>query len=214
MDIQSFDINDFPKKTPPDLVAEIESVLKRMKLPVKYSQQKGKHHKLVFDPIAANEFISAKLGAKGWQKIDIPDAMSALGVDIDFGKQGIWGEAQFSNYPFFINNIVRASVIHKKGTALPPMGKVESVVIVTKCGMFDSANSSLYYEQAVEQLRFLDSEKMIPVPVRIIGLSVPRETRVAAQVVAYAGRTSRTVKSKEDIWCEIGSKGHVITKVE
>jgi hypothetical protein len=213
LNTDSFDINGFAATTPKKLVADIDAVLSEMLLPVKLSQQKGKEHKLVFDPIAANVFIIEKLNAKGWQKIDIPEEWSALGVDIDFGKQGVWGEAQFSNYPFFINNIVRASVIHKKGAVLPPMGKVDSVVIVTKCGMFDSANSSLYYEQAVEQLKFLDSEKMIPVPVRIVGLSVPREEKVKAVLTAYEGRTSRTVKSQTAIWCRIGADGHVIKKV-
>src|ERR1019366_6843692 len=65
---------------------------------------------------------------------------------------GLLGEAQFSNYPFFLNNIVRSSLLAMAKVKLEGQHTVRVVVVVAKARMFPSANSTLYYEQAEKQL--------------------------------------------------------------
>jgi hypothetical protein len=210
VNFQSYDINNFAGNAPAALVQEVEGVLKRLSLTVKLSGQAGKASLYVYDPIAANEFILTKLFAAGWQRIVIPPHWSALGKDIDAGKQGVWGEVQFSNYPFFINNVVRANAMFLAKQALPPMGQINSVVIVTKGKMFDAAQSTLNYEQAVAQLKLIAPQ--ISVPVRVYGLMVPHGTKVSATATKYKGETSRTVVSQAQISVTMQQGSTQITK--
>lgn len=211
MNFQTFEINNFAARAPAAQIEEVESVLKKLTLTVKLSGQAGKSSKYVFDPIAANGFITNGLFAKAWERIPIPSTWRPLGKDIDAGKLGVWGEIQFSNYPFFINNIVRANAMFLAKESLPPMGRINSVVIVTKSKMFDAAQSTLYYEQAVNQLELLASQ--ITVPVRIYGLTVPFGAKVNAVATKYQGETSRTVVDQARVSVLLQQGNCQITKV-
>lgn len=207
MKIEKKDYNNFPMNTDPSLVAEIENCLTELPLFVKFSDQKGKKGNLVFSPVATNSYLEGKLHPQGWSKIPVPKDYNALGIDIDFGKKNLLVEAQFSNYPFFANNTLRATILFNAQQPLPPMGKANSAIIITKCKLFESANSTLYYEQAIKQMDLFQQYSPINLPLRIIGLTADRGVDQNASLVTFESeRYSRSVSKKEDIICRVGTQ--------
>lgn len=187
--------------------ADVESVLTAMPLHLKASDQKGKQGNPIFDPKGTNRYIRKELVDRlKWRgAIPIPGEFDFLGTDIDYGKDGMIMEVQFSNYPFLLNNMLRAEFFFQSKTLLT--GKPTGVsVIVTKGGMFPSSNSTLYYEQAVKQLDALHKFNMFNVPIRLIGLVLERVAVVNATWTEYDDpRYSRTVVSETTRRCSIGS---------
>ncbi|WP_213361028.1 hypothetical protein [Brachymonas denitrificans] len=175
---------------------ELEQVLLNMPLHLKASDQDGKQGSPIFDPVGTNEYIAAALTPLGWGGgIPIPPAFSFLGTDIDFGKNGLLAEIQFSNYPFLLNNTIRSQLFFNAGTVFhgAPTGLV---VIVTKAGMFPSSNSTLYYEQAVNQLNALAQNGVFTVPIRLVGLFESVGQVNATWTDYAAARYSRTVAAR------------------
>ncbi len=176
MDIQITDFNHAGRvitgKFPRQWEA-IASVLQDMSLHLKPSQQKGIEGTPIFDPVGTNAFMGERLCPRdGWQKVTIPKEYSFLGKDVDFGKDGLLLEVQFSNYPFLLNNTMRAEILHKARATLGGQ-PVTAAVIVTKAKMFPASNSTLYYEQAREQLESLRRLEVFNVPIRLVGLFAP-----------------------------------------
>jgi hypothetical protein len=176
---------------------ELENVLTSMPLHLKASDQAGILGRAIFDPVGTNQHIADGLIPLGWgQKILIPQSFKFLGTDVDFGKNGIVVEVQFSNYPFLLNNTIRSelfyrsqTVFHKWPTAL--------IVIVVKGGMFPSSNSTLYYEQALNQLNALAQHGVFTVPIRLVGL-FENVGPVWANWTGYSmARYSRTIGTRE-----------------
>lgn len=111
---------------------DIFEVLTSMPLHLKASDQAGIQGRAIFDPVGTNAFIKDGLGSRGWSSNQaIPGEFSFLGTDIDYAKRGLLLEAQFSNYPFLLNNVVRSELFSKSGVAFDG-NPVEVVVIVTK----------------------------------------------------------------------------------
>ena len=177
---------------------ELEQVLTAMPLHLKASDQAGMQGKAIFDPVGTNQHIADGLTApqRGWLGgIPIPDAFSFLGTDVDFGKNGVVVEVQFSNYPFLLNNTVRSELFFRAQTvfhALP----TRLIVIVTKAGMFPSSNSTLYYEQALNQLTALAQHGVFTVPIRLVGLFESVGDVTATWTDYSAARYSRTVGAR------------------
>ncbi|MCA1853258.1 MAG: hypothetical protein LC647_12920 [Beggiatoa sp.] len=184
--------------------AELEEVLRSMPVHLKASDQAGIQGSVIFDPVGTNDFIKTSLVARGWQaNIPIPSEFSFLGTDVDFGKEGVVGEAQFSNYPFLLNNVMRAELLYKGSVHLTgsPTGLV---VIVTKAHMFPASNSTLYYEQAVGQLSALSEKNVFESPIRAVGLFEREEGVVDVKWTTYGSpRYSRTIVTREDRRCEV-----------
>jgi hypothetical protein len=141
------------------------------------------------------------LVARGAQSFDVSrqagvGVRAALLTDVDFGKNGVVVEVQFSNYPFLLNNTQRSDLFYRAQTVFhgAPTGLV---IIVTKAGMFPSSNSTLYYEQALNQLTALAQHAAFTVPIRLVGL-FESVGRVQATWTSYsAARYSRTVGTRE-----------------
>lgn len=181
---------------------ELNSILLKMPLYLKESQQKGKEKQLVFDPIGTNRYISKELTEKKWCKdIDIPKKFRALGKEIDFGKNHIILESQFSNYPFLSNNIFRSEIMFRKEPELEKIGKIKLFIILTKDHAIPSANSSLYCQQARNQVKF--SEEIFSLPIRLISLHCKINTKINAIMTDYKKRYSRDSINDEKIKCEI-----------
>ena len=71
------------------------AVVAQTPLHVKASDQKGKQGSLIFDPVGTNEYLKTELVRLGWlSKVPIPEALQALGIDVDFGKSGHLIEVQ------------------------------------------------------------------------------------------------------------------------
>lgn len=212
MKLEFYDVNDFKKNANKAAVAGVMDVLRSLPLHVKRSDQHGKKDHLIFDPVGANAAIDTALVSLGWKpKIPIPEGSQALGTDIDFGKSGVLVEAQFSNYPFFINNVMRTNALYQAGIPLPPMGVIDAAIIITKAKLFEASNSTLYAEQAFDQLKFL--EKAISVPLRVIGLFAERCTPLDAVLTQYhAARYSRTVVEKKEVQCVVGKPGRIMER--
>jgi hypothetical protein len=175
---------------------ELLQVLTAMPLHLKASDQAGKQGQAIFDPVGTNEHIAQALVALGWSmKIPIPQAFSFLGTDVDFGKHGTVVEVQFSNYPFLLNNTVRSELFFRAGTVFHNAA-TGVAIIVTKAGMFPSSNSTLYYEQAVNQLTALDQHGVFTVPIRLVGLFSPVGPVTATWTDYSAARYSRTVGAR------------------
>jgi hypothetical protein len=170
-------------------------VLSSMPLHLKASDQAGIQGRAIFDPVGTNQHIANELTAAphNWQAhISIPDAFSFLGTDVDFAKNGVVVEVQFSNYPFLLNNTVRSELFFRAQTAFHQL-PTRLVVIVTKAGMFPSSNSTLYYEQALNQLTALAQHAVFTVPIRLVGLFEATGNVTATWTDYSAARYSRTI---------------------
>ncbi len=179
-----------------------------MPLHVKLSDQANRKDRLIFSPVATNAHIAGALRARGWtEKVPFPEEFQALGLDGDLGKDGLLLEAQFSNYPFFLNNVVRTNVLYNAGVELVGLGRIRAAIIVTKAKLFEASNSTLYYEQAAKQLQFMVRGNSVQVPLRVIGLTVERGVAQPARLVEYhAKRYSRTLINSRDVMCCVGSR--------
>ncbi|MCK4626154.1 MAG: restriction endonuclease [Phycisphaerae bacterium] len=183
---------------------DIQEVLTAMSLHLKASDQAGIQGNPIFDPVGTNAFIKEALGMRGWSSnLAIPTEFSFLGTDVDYAKRGLLMEAQFSNYPFLLNNVVRSELFSKSGVSFDG-DPIEVVVIVTKARMFPASNSTLYYEQAVNQLKELAKHDVFDVPMRVVGLKEIIGQGVNACWTEYhASRYSRTVVSQTECSCDI-----------
>lgn len=177
-----------------------------MPLHLKASDQSGLQGKPIFDPVGTNEYIKRALSDIGWRSnVTIPNDFDFLGTDVDFARGSLLVEAQFSNYPFLLNNVIRSELFSKAGLSLDG-SPVDSVIIITKGHMFPASNSTLYYEQAVKQLNELAHHSVFDVPMRLVGLKEDIDQTVNARWTDYsATRYSRTVVTQRNCICRIQS---------
>ena len=183
--------------------SELEQVLSTMPLHLKASDQAGIQGNVIFDPVGTNGHIKEGLRALGWDlNPPIPDDYRFLGTDVDFGKTGVIAEAQFSNYPFLLNNVIRSELFVKAQVQLSG-GKVDLAVIITKAHMFPASNSTLYYEQAQKQLESLALHNIFTAPIRLVGLFSDRGEDVRAVFTEYGHRYSRDELSGGERTCRI-----------
>ena len=184
---------------------QMERMLRGVPVCVKESDQAGKIGTLIFDPVGTNGAIKSALRALGWgTNIPIPQAHSVLGTDVDYGINGVLSEGQFSNYPFFLNNVFRTNFFHKKRVVFQHIGHVEASIIITKVHAFPASNSTLYYEQALGQMNFMLGAEALDTPTRLVGLTVDVGTPFDATFTTYdARRYSRTVVEQVNIQCKL-----------
>ncbi len=177
---------------------QLEQKLAELPLQLKASDQAGKQGTPIFDPVGTNAWLKGELMARGFaSNHPVPPAFSFLGTDLDFASDGMLVEIQFSNYPFLLNNLLRSELFFKAGTPMPDQ-PMRAAVIVTKAHMFDASNSTLYYEQAQNQLEALAAKGVFDVPVRLIGLSSPKNEAFTASFNEYHNpRYSRTLVSTQ-----------------
>ncbi|MGU9805061.1 UNVERIFIED_CONTAM: restriction endonuclease [Pseudomonas sp. CM11] len=177
--------------------AELAQVLTATPLHLKASDQANIQGRAIFDPVGTNHHIAAGLVPLNWQpNIIIPQDFKFLGTDVDFGKDGAVIEVQFSNYPFLLNNTLRSELFFRAQTVFHG-GPTGLIIIVTKAAMFPSSNSTLYYEQAINQLTALAQHGVFTVPIRLVGL-FENVGLVQANWTDYsAARYSRTVGTRE-----------------
>lgn len=182
---------------------ELHDTLSAMPLHVKSSDENGKQGSLIFDPVGTNEAIKSSLVSKGWSNnVPMPKDFKFLGSDVDFVKGDILVEAQFSNYPFLLNNVVRSELLYKAQAGMP-VKKIEVAVVITKARMFPASQSTLYYEQAVNQISELARNNVFDIPVRLIGLFENIEKTNAVYTKYSAARYSRTIKNRANITVDI-----------
>jgi hypothetical protein len=186
---------------------EVSRVLEKRPLHLKASDQAGIQGTAIWDPVGSNEHIkSAICRIAGWRaNIVIPAEFRFLGTDVDFGKGGVLVEVQFSNYPFLLNNTVRAELFFKSKVLLTGE-PIEVVIIVAKAKMFPASNSTLYFEQAKNQLALLAKNSVFDIPMRLVGLFERPDTTVPVRYTTYAAtRYSRTVVERPKKRCRIQS---------
>ncbi len=183
----------------------VETVISQMPLHLKASDQAGIVGSAIFDPVGTNAFLKRELTEHGWHDtLPIPPQYSFLGTDVDFGRRGVLLEAQFSNYPFLLNNVLRSELFFKGGVRLADGVSPECVVIITKAHMFPASNSTLYHEQALEQVSELARHRVFDVPMRLLGLFEPVNSEVAAVWTEYgSARYSRTVVNRQIGRCRL-----------
>lgn len=179
---------------------ELENVLNELAVHLKPSEQEGIEGRVNFDPVWTNIAIKEALRAKGWGiNIPIPEEFSFLGTDVDFFRGGLLVEAQFSNYPFLLNNIVRTALFAKSRTLFTD-NHVEAIVIIAKAHMLPASNSMLYYEQAISQLTAFTKFEVFNVPIRVVGLFVPIGVPTDAVWSEYSTRGRKPLK-QEHVTC-------------
>lgn len=185
---------------------DVELAIQQTPLHLKASDQAGLVGNAIFDPVGNNYALRAALVARGWSSgVPIPAAFDFLGTDVDFVKNGVLGEVQFSNYPFLLNNVVR-SELFSKGKLQLAGHQVGAVLIITKAHMFPASNSTLYYEQARKQLNELAKHSVLASPVRLVGLFETPGAQVSAMWTDYhASRYSRTVVARTPIQCNVAN---------
>lgn len=201
-DIKDFNGSDayFSNPLNSSLWEEIQSAIDSMVLQVKESDQAGKQGELIFNPVGTNFVLEEKLIPKGWKKIPLPGQYAFFGLGIDFGKMNICVEAQFSNYPFLLNNALRSEVLFRDKVPLIEGREMQALIIITKKKHFPSSNSTLHYEQACEHLQGLSTHKLFSMPVRLVGLDTNGDQNVDAQMTTYtASRYSREIRTQTNI---------------
>ncbi len=184
---------------------QMENALQAAPVHFKESDQAGKEGSLIFDPVGTNEAIKAALHDLGWgTNIPIPTEHSVLGTDVDYGINGVLAEGQFSNYPFFLNNVFRTNFFFKKRVEFAHIGHVDAGIIITKVRAFPASNSTLYYEQALGQMNFMLGAEALNVPIRLVGLTIDVGQPFDAVFTTYhARRYSRTVVERVTLLCEM-----------
>lgn len=172
---------------------QVLTTIRQMPLHLKASDQTGKQGSLIFDPVGTNAYLKENLAPAGWRAAAIASEYAFLGLDVDFAKSGVILEAQFSNYPFLLNNLIRSELFFREKVSFDG-APTSVVVIVVKAAMYPASNSTLYFEQALNQLNGLAKFNLFTVPVRLIGLCSPVNHSVEAVVTSYSTkRYSRTV---------------------
>lgn len=209
MDVKISDYNDATSMFKGSLrreYATLVDILKGMPLHLKDSDQEGKTGSAIFNPVGTNSFIKDKLAGAEWgTNLPIPDRFDFLGTDIDFFRNGLLCEVQFSNYPFLLNNLLRSELFYKSRTTFDEQ-TVIAVAIITKAHMFPASNSTLYFEQAQKQITELSNYDVFKVPIRLIGLFLPEMGRQKAVWTRYKEpRYSRTVVEERRRTVEIGA---------
>ena len=122
---------------------------------------------------------------------------------VDFAKAGIIIEIQFSNYPFLLNNTLRSEFFFKAKIGLVGY-PTNLLIMVTKALMFPASNSTLYYEQAVNQLTALGKYQVFDLPIRLVGLFEQQNTIVPIIWTEYLSkRYSRIVNTRISRQCQI-----------
>lgn len=207
MQVEFTDFNGADQAMAANHAADWETLLlqlETMPLHLKHSDQAGFQGSLIFDPVGTNEHLKQALVGKGWRSnLPIAQEFDFLGTDVDFIHNGLLVEVQFSNYPFLLNNTVRSELFFKSKAAFGG-NPIDSVVIVTKAHMFPASNSTLYYEQAKNQLSALVKHGVFSVPIRLIRLFEIPNTTVPATFTAYhEARYSRTVVKRDVRQCII-----------
>jgi len=171
---------------------EINSVLSTMPLYLKDSDQDTKQGQPIFDPVANNIFIKEELIKSKWtQNASIPNKFRMWGKDVDFSKLGVLLEVQFSNYPFLLNNLIRSELFFREKISFTQQHEVKAVILITKMGILPSSNSTLYYEQATEQIDSLYSHNIFKVPLRIVGIGINDGQTISTITSKYKARYSR-----------------------
>ena len=176
---------------------ELEDSLNNLDLHFKASDQARKVGSPIFDPVGTNWAIKDSLKAKaGWHaNVQIPAQFDFLGNDVDFVKHGLLAEAQFSNYPFLLNTLLRSQLFFNSGTVFDAV-PVQCLVVITKTGFLPSSNSTLYFEQAKRQLdTLLGAHQTVAVPVRLVGL-FPGQCANCTWTDYTATRYSRTIANR------------------
>lgn len=188
---------------------DVEEVLKAMPLHLKSSDQAGIKGNPIFDPVGTNFYIKNALEQRKWRSnLAIPEEFkAAFGLDVDFVSRGLLSEVQFSNYPFLLNNVLRSEFFVKSKVKFNGE-PIEVVVIITKGKMFPASQSTLYFEQAENQLTALEKLGAFTAPIRLVGLLERPGAVVTARWTEYdQPRYSRTILSQRDYACRISDRG-------
>lgn len=139
----------------------------------------------------------------GWKaNIPIPSEYKFLGTDVDFGKAGVIVESQFSNYSYLLNNILRSEFFFKAGTVFASE-PTQLVVLITRANIFPASNSTLYYEQAVEQLTAFAEHQILDIPIRLVGLFENKNSTISVTWTVYSSPRYRKVQTRETRQCQI-----------
>ena len=182
---------------------EIERVLSHMPLHLKGSGQRGIVDTAIFDPIGTNEYIKRALQSLGWEtNIGIPAEHSYFGTDVDLAKRGVVGEAQFSTYPYLMNNLVRTDLFHRLDVRIVGE-RIGLLVVIMKSRVFPASQGTLYYEQGLRQIHALADSNIFKIPTRLVGFFEEAPTAIDAIWTQYTGRTSRTIVSQDTRRCQI-----------
>jgi hypothetical protein len=186
--------------------SDVETILGAMPLHLKASDQANIRGTPIFDAVGTNAFIRRSLVDRGWEPgLAIPSDFRFLGAGVDFWKKGVIAEVQFSNYPFLLSNVVRADLLYKLEVSLAD-DPTSLLLIVTKARMFPASQSTLYFEQAVEQLQALAAKDVFAIPMRVVGLFEDSPSTIEILWTEYhEPRYSRTVVTQHVRHCAIGA---------
>ena len=163
---------------------------------MKASGQKDKGASPIFDPVAANAMIKAALLPLGWKtNVAIPEEVSFLGTDVDYLHSGLLAEAQFSNYPFLSQNVLRTALFIRSNTLFDG-APIIALVIIVKAHMIPASNGVANYEQAVSLVTSLIKHRVVDLPTRVVGLFAAQGVPVPAVWSEYPSARSRRPTSQ------------------
>jgi hypothetical protein len=97
-----------------------------------------------------------------------------------------------------LNNLLRSELFFKSQTVFD-QAPTQVLFYIVKSGMFPASQSTLYYEQARNQLTPLAQNGVFDIPIRLVGLLSPLNQKIPVELVGYSGRTSRTVNQRKQI---------------
>jgi hypothetical protein len=153
---------------------ELLEMIKQNSMYVEISSQRDRSTQINISVTKMNEIFAQELEKKGWERgIKIPGNYSALGKEFDFGKSQTLLEIQFSHYAFFYNNLIRFFLVYSK--EILELSKYRNFILICRVNRIKSANSSLYYEQAIKMYELC--QNILKIPLVIIGLDMGKEEK-------------------------------------
>ncbi len=172
--------------------SEMESILASLVPQLQPHGEAGLEGEPNFDPKATNRELTNAAEEFGWRKVAVPRELAEFGTDWDVGKGGTLAEFQFSHYAFLWNNIIRTEIAYRAGWRTAGATPLRALLHISKSALLPSSKSSLYFEQAVQQVESAAKVDAFTIPIRLIGLTVPDGESFPVDWNTYPGRTSRT----------------------
>jgi len=184
---------------------EIDAVIGSIPPQLQPSDQRERLGTPIFDPKATNALLTKGAAKYGWDRVPVPADLGSFGVDWDAGQGPVLAEWQFSNYPFLWNNIIRTEAIYQSQAVLPQLGQpVDALIVVTKSGRFPASNSTLYFEQALAQIKTVTTLGVFNVPIRLVGLTIdPSATKLEVDWNQYSGRYGRAIATTDRVVMDV-----------
>lgn len=174
---------------------DIRTALERTDYHVKKCNQKDRENETIFDPIGTNAAIKNELVNLGWDAgVGFVDPGYSSGKDIDFWKNGVGVEVQFSHYTSLDSDMNRLERLYEDVLELKGNREVKAGVVVVVSQDMPTSQSVAHFQQAVERA----AKSISSIPTFMFGIQPPKQGEDVFYCT-YPKPRSRTLEEKHKI---------------